>query len=442
MSDQAVLQWARENPHFCTSPFAKRDFRIHPGGFNKSCCCNLDVKHANSDSSAELVNQVRDAVGQKKTHSACWRCYDEEKRGHISERIFNLLSHDLDSLKRFDQTGVEVSEVEIGAKFSNLCNLGCRSCTPYESSTFEKITKLSSSIPDQHVDISEIPGHWDRLLEEISTHHRAGTPLIIHPIGGETFIQPGFHKLLDWLIEHDIAGTSKLRVTTSFATPISDDLSNKLLQFKKVELLASVDSVGENYQYVRWPARFEKVQRNLDILTSLYQSHPAKFPVTGITPIFSLNNIFYIEDILDFWTAWIAQSPVPLHFNTVHLFRPTFLAVDILPEPYRAALLEILTRCLTNDFFNQKITTSTAYQYLTSTIDILSKTDSADTEMFEHYLRFTADYDRRTKTTGFHGNKKLFDLLTPEHIEIYKNHYEISDPATPIYYIYDNKRKI
>lgn len=442
MSDQAVLQWARENPHFCTSPFAKRDFRIHPGGFNKSCCCNLDVKNVDSAGSAELVNQVQQAVEQKKTHSACWRCQDEETRGHISERIFNLLSYDLDTLKDFEKNGVEVTEIEVGAKFSNLCNLACRSCTPYESSTYEKITKFSSSISNHQVDISENPENWNQLLEEIQSQHGKNKSLTIHPIGGETFIQPGFYKLLDWLIEQGIAQESKLRVTTSFATPISDQLISKLLEFKKVELLASIDSVGENYHYVRWPARFDKVERNLDILTALHQKHPDKFPVTGIMPIFSLNNIFYIDDILNFWKDWTDHNAAALHFNTVHLFRPVFLAIDILPQPYRTRLLEILTKCLKNSFFDQRITTSTTYEYLTSTIEILNKSDTIDEDMFQHYLRFTADYDRRTKTSGFHGNKKLFDFLTPEHVEIYKSHYEVANPEVPIYFIYDNKRKI
>ena len=439
MSDQKV-QWIRERPYLCDRPYNKFDFRIHHNGFNVSCCCNLDIEFSKTNGSTDLVKEVRDAIEQKQTHPACWKCSNEDARGHVSERVFNLMGYTLDQLKEFEKTKVDDSWIEISVKLSNLCNLACRSCDSHESTTYEKITKLA--LRDTPKNLDDMPDLWKQILDEIQAQHLTNKNIILHPIGGETFIQSGFYKLLDWAIEQGIAKDFKLRVTTSFATPISDELQEKFLKFKTVELLASIDSVGENYHYVRWPAKFEKVERNLDILNKLYLRAPDKFPVTGIMPIFSLNNIFYLEEILDFWTQWIGVYQAPIHFNTTHLFRPAFLAVDILPEPYRRHLLDALIRCQSHIFFKQRITTSSVGEYLKSTIDILNSHGSADEEMFQHYLKFTADYDRRTKLDAFHGNRRLFELLSPEHVEIYKNQYQISNPDHPIYFIYDNKRKI
>jgi len=433
VSDQKV-EWLRQRPYLCVSPYTKYDFRIHHTGFDTNCCCNLDINYNKNHGSTDLVDQVRATMDQKKTHPACWRCYQEEDRGHISERIRGLVHYKFDQLEDFDRTGFKPSEVEIGVKFSNLCNLGCRSCDSYDSSTFEKITKRPKSTPDISQDLSEVPEYWNVLLENIKKKNQTTDQLIIHPIGGETFLQPGFHKLLDWLIEQGIAQTSKLRVTTSFATITSDELAEKFKQFHKVELLASIDSVGENYHHVRWPAKFEKVERNLEILTRLYQENPKKFPITGIMPIFSLNNVFYLNEILDFWADWIETTRVPIHMNTIHLYRPVFLAVDILPVYYRKYLIDILEKCQEHRFFDRTTKISSTYEYIISTIKILNNNDTANEDSFSDYLKFSADYDKRTGSDSFVGNKKLFELLTPEHIEIYQEFYKTANTSIPIYY--------
>lgn len=433
VSDPKV-QWLRERPYLCVSPYTKYDFRIHHHGFNVSACCNLDVDLAKNKGTTDLVDEVAAAMDRREKHPACWRCYEEEERGHISERIRGLLLRDFDELESYDLQGFAPKEGEIGVKFSNLCNLGCRSCQTSDSTTFEKITKLRLWNPGMSVDLSEMPEYWNLLLETIEKKSQKIEDLIIHPIGGETFIQPGFHKLLDWLIEKDLAKRSRLRITTSLATNISTELENKFIEFKRVELMGSVDSVGENYQHVRWPAKFEKVDQNLNILTRLYRTYPEKFPITAITPIFSLNNVFYLKEILDYWNDWAEETKVPIYLHTMHLYRPEFLAVDILPNAYRGKLLEILSSCVNHPFFvtnNQML--STVNEYVISTIEILKK-DTGNDRVFEDYLKFSADYDKRTRSDSFVGNKKLFELLTPEHVKIYQEFYKTANISIPIYY--------
>ena len=436
MSDDKV-QWLKDRPHLCISPYAKYDFRIRHVGFSVSCCCNLDVGYSDKSSTTALVDEVRETMSRGETHPACWRCHEEEARGHVSERIRSLIGRADEDLKKFDEQGISTNhpDFEIGMKFSNLCNLACRSCDSHDSSTFSKISGRPPPMPMMAVDLSDVPEHWDTITDSIKKTHASANDkqFIIHPIGGETVLQPGVHKLLDWAIESGIAADTMLRVTTSFATPISDELLAKLRQFKKVEFLNSIDSVGENYHHVRWPAKFEKVERNLEMLAELHRRNPQKFPMIGVLPTFSLNNIFYMPEILDFWLNWFKTNRVFGMMITTHLYRPVFLSFDILPIEYRSKLLEIFQQCQ-----DHKLLSNGRFQslkaYILSTIEILKDPSTANEDLFIDYLKFSADYDRRTGSDSFHGNRKLFDLLAPQHIEVYRQHYDSTNTTIPIYY--------
>lgn len=432
---ESKIEWLRQRPYLCVSPYSKTDFRFHSNGFHASCCCNLDVKHSVIEGSTVLLDQVRHSMSEKTTHPACWRCFQEESLGHVSERVSYLMHHSMDELEAFDQHGISVHEIEIGAKISNLCNLACRSCQPYDSSLWSKIAKIPVDYPVYEQDLSDHDRYWNVLLDHITAQSQIHDTLIVHPIGGETLLQKGFHRLIDWFMEQRLHDRTTFRITTNFATAISDLLAEKLTKFRKVELLASIDSVGENYHYVRWPAGFDKVTRNLETMKRLHDTYPDRFPVLTVVPIFSLNNIFYIEDVLDFWSDWTDSSGVPINLNTRNLYRPDLLCIEILPERYRSVLIEILKRCLDHRFFVDLVTPeqSSAYAHISSTLERLSRCDTANENTFRGYLRFCADYDKRTGQSSHDGNQRLFGMLDDLDVMIYQQHFETTDISLPMY---------
>lgn len=430
------IQWLKDRSHLCVNPYVKRDFRFTSGGFTVTCCCNLDVDKPDDSNKFALIDQVTSAVDTGRAHPACWRCHDEERRGHLSERIQNLIQYEQQDLDDFAANGVHSNELEIGIKFSNLCNLACRSCNPYDSSMFGKLTGLTQPYADISVDISESAEHWAKIVEYIYDKQKTEKQIIIHPIGGETFLQPGLYKLMDWLIAQGVAKNISFRITTSLATAISQQLEDRFRQFKNVELLASVDSVGENFHYVRWPAQFDKIQRNLITVKRLFDECPEVFKRFWVLPIFSLNNIFYLPDILEFWAAWSEENGIKPMMDTHHLYRPPFLVIDILPSHYRSHLVEILDLCRDGleGRWSSWIGTKTLMGYVKTTAEMLRSDGDQDESMFQHYLRFTADYDRRTGADSFSANSRLFDLLVPEHVDIYRHHYQTANINRPIHY--------
>ena len=147
-------------------------------------------------------------------------------------------------------------------KFSNRCNLACRSCNSFDSSYWSEKMRVPSE-PGLDVDISDNDMYWQQMTAMIVDKHSQTDNFILHPIGGETMLQAGFIKLLDWMIDQGLATTTSIRITTSLVINL-EELRDKLLQFRNIFFLASIDSINENYHYVRWPAKFSKVQSSLD----------------------------------------------------------------------------------------------------------------------------------------------------------------------------------
>ena len=185
--------------------------------------------------------------------------------------------------------------------------------------------------------------------------------------------------------------------------------------------MASIDSIGDNYHYVRWPARFDKIENNLKTVALIITQNPKKF-LFQVTPVFSLNNIFYAVDYLDWWENWADQTQTELKLNAIHLYQPTHLMMENLPSQYRPILILTLEKCVDHNIFKKYKFTRVLHEYFISMLKIL-KNNTQDTELaFVGYLKFTADYENRTGVNSYVLNSKLFNLLTHAHQHIYNSY--------------------
>ena len=85
---------------------------------------------------------------------------------------------------------------------------------------------------------------------------------IIHVTGGEPTLNPEFFDLLKYCIDKDVAKDIKLEVTTN-ATKIHPKFFDMARQFKNLFVVISMDGVGKTYEYVRYPANYDTVYKNI-----------------------------------------------------------------------------------------------------------------------------------------------------------------------------------
>ena len=418
--DQRLL-WAEQNPALCIYPYVTLDTRyseLSSEPVYKTCCCNLDDRTFVPSPGADPFAEIKEQQLNEQWPEACWRCKKEEDHGGASERINGFMGYIEDRLRSFVEKQT-LPEFELRVKFSNFCNLACRSCSETESSTWARVT--STPVSEQYeMDISNSPAHWELITTTIMEKLPEVEHFYVHFIGGESLVQPGMKKLLNWMIAQGIAPRVHLRVTTALTVRPGYDLMSKMSQFRDVDINLSIDSVGDNYQYLRWPAKFTKIENNLATL----MSHQTSLSIVSgrktytprwrclITPVFSLNNIMYMDQVMTYWCEWFDQRHYSFPIQPINLTdRTRHLDVEALPVRYRPALIESLQSCVEHDIFKKYPNhTRVLFNFINSTIEEL-KTMPESQEQWLKFLSHNAYFDKKTDQSFAMLNERLYNVL-------------------------------
>ena len=247
-STNNVLQPGEENQNTVRPcSLIKSDWRIK----------NTTLKDArNTDKWKTLRQDMLD--GRLNEIKMCDVCNVAEHQGASSPRQLNndyLLEHlDIDLLSELDKiiaAGLESDKVySMDWMPSNYCNYACIMCYAGASSqryAFDiklgkKIIYMSNPVESDFYD----------LIQDVK---------ILGFTGGETILQPEVHKLMDYLIEKDLAKNIIMPILTN-ASDFPDSIIEKFKHFKKVLYTVSIDGVGEVIEYQRRGAKWADVEKN------------------------------------------------------------------------------------------------------------------------------------------------------------------------------------
>lgn len=384
--------------------------------FRNSCCCNL-INQAGKNTTQKIAPddfiEIQKSVIAQQLHPRCRVCQDSEIQTGSSERTLNLISTPGSEIQNFLDDG-KIENFNFRVKFSNLCNLSCRSCSPTYSSKYAQ----SHGIPVPRtlsIDISDDPIIWKNITDSIYHYVDKFGGITLGLFGGETLMQPGAIKLIDHLIHQDISYKINLDITTNF-TLFSKKMFDAMSRFKSVILKTSLDSTGQNYEYIRWPASWSTILNNLEIFSSEPRYHRMRFI---IQPLFSLNNIFYVDEILNFWEQWQDQHPgQKFSISNVMMQRPQNMTIQNLPVIYREYLADIIQRAMENRLLHGKKYQSLQH-YLMGMLDFCKSRDVIY-DQFHLYLYETARHDQIYNTKMSVGNQKFYDILSETHKKLYE----------------------
>lgn len=424
-------QWVLDNPHVCVLPYSVHHMQIEFDGqrdvakqkttLRNSCCCNLESDHQldSLESSADLASDVKQSMQLGQVNPRCYRCHNSEKQTRTSERTMALLSMPPALLETFVNT-LQAPEFTIRIKFSNLCNLACRSCSPTFSSRYAQTHQLTVPV-ELTKDIGSAPDNWNFITSSIVKYLSIYKTINITLLGGESTIQPGAIKLLQWIKEQDLGERVCLDITTNM-TVANTSVIHKLPLFKKIHISASIDSVGENFEYVRWPAQFQTVVNNFN--TTIVDMVKQKHDIT-VQPLLNLNNIFYIVDIVDWWHDWFTSNNIDgISIDPVMMFRPHHMTVQNLPAQYRADLVKCLQLVLVHPMLQDS--QPKLKDYLQGILEF-AQTSNIVYDQFELFLFDTARHDLANKTKMHIGNKKFYQLLSNKHKTLLDQFYHRLD---------------
>jgi len=342
---------------FCVIPFI--NITTHARGDVKMCC------HAHPDSSSEFArkpdgsryNISKDDLEEAFNSEAhrklrldmlngiendtCTRCLNEEKAGLESPRErFNERFKDLKNIEFKEVMPLDIRYADL--KLSNLCNLKCRMCSPFSSSQWvsEEWNSVSKVVDDSvhrqlnKNDFIELK-NLDWSNEDISTNNLlkiADTVEELYFLGGEPTLIKANLDMIDHVIANGRSKDILLKIISN-VTNLPKDLLSKFTHFKKVEVLCSIDAKGSLLRYIRYPATWDLVLKNLNKLKAMDNVY------TQIDCTVTNYSIHRLDEFLEWYQT---QEGVGLYLNILHW--PRWLNIHSLPAEMKKDIAKRLKK--------------------------------------------------------------------------------------------------
>lgn len=238
----------------------------------------------------------------------CRACKTDEEAGQRSLRqIYNAEFEYAQGIALWD------------LKINNTCNLACRMCHATSSSVWEQIYKDNSDLDSYY---GGAPKHrWWR--DSVDMLHEMVDVKKLKFTGGEPFLVPQVRKIVQGLIDMDVASGVVLQLTTN-GTQQLDSWYPLFAQFKHVELIVSIDAIGARYEYIRAGADWQQVSSNVEHINRTKPSN-VRFEVQCLPMALNKGYTHEVE-------KWAKEVGTEWHLATP-LFDPDFLSEQALTDP-------------------------------------------------------------------------------------------------------------
>jgi pyruvate-formate lyase-activating enzyme len=317
-------------PHekFCVLPWISLE--ASPIGTVRPCCladnevvdnCNkkFNLLEANlrDIQNSKYMERIRQTFLNKHLPKTCRRCWAEEDAGRTSKRM-----HTLNRLKDILTDEVKWSLepknlMFLDLKLGNICNLKCRICGSWSSSTYasEELKALPKSKRKESFAYDmqrkgawarESHIFWDELKDNMHSLR------YIEFTGGEPFMIAEHFKFLQTLIDNNLSQNIEIHYNTN-GTLYPEEAEEIWKHFKHVEIAFSIDDVGKRFEYQRTGADWYRVQSNIQRFKKLQEHlHNISLQVCCTINIF---NVYYLEEVAN----WIETQEFDfVYWNMLH----------------------------------------------------------------------------------------------------------------------------
>jgi sulfatase maturation enzyme AslB (radical SAM superfamily) len=327
----------KDSKTFCIYPWIH--LHAYPTGEAYPCChaeMAYPVGNARHKTLEEIyrdapMRELRNDMLNERPNPACGRCYEQEAAGFFSGRR-SANKHHGHHIKRIDDDRFQMSYWDI--RFSNLCNLSCRSCGHiFSSSWYQDQTKLAG-------------GHWAEENRALNYAGRTATDMWeqliphldyveqIYFAGGEPLMMAEHYNILDELERRGRFDVRLIYNTNFTQTKLKDrTVFDYWKRFKSVAVGASLDDRHGRAEYIRKGTEWHKVIANR---AEMIQTCPdVDF---YISPTLSIMNAWSLPDFHRQWSEAGLIRPQDLNINILQ--DPAHFRIDIAPPEYKQRLIE------------------------------------------------------------------------------------------------------
>ena len=232
----------KTSPTFCAAPFIHQ--HIGNAGTSRLCCAQGGkFRYTWND---ESMQEVRRKMLNGERVEGCEGCYHSESIGSVSHR--NLMNQQFTKFKPNIEKGNETGlPLTFDLRLNNICNLQCRMCGPYSSSQIEKQLK-------KHPELLKYDHPATKPRNVFLNLSKAKE---VKLLGGEPMLQPEAYDILNQL-DSDV----QIFITSNL-TNLNTRFMKLLKKFNKVKIHWSIDGTENTYEYIRHPAKWRIIEKNL-----------------------------------------------------------------------------------------------------------------------------------------------------------------------------------
>ena len=371
-----------ESESFCMLPWMH--LHAFPDGRAYPCCFALDqypVGDLNKDSMETVFNskdmkKMRLNMLDDKPSRQCTKCYDQEKSGFFSLRLSSN-KHFGHNIGMVDNTSGDGSADYIikywDIRFSNLCNMACRSCGTWFSSNWYEDHKKLTGKPPSHAKIMRVgrtaDDIWEQMLKQFDHVEQ------FYFAGGEPLIMEEHYRILKELDKRKMYHV-RLIYNTNFSKLKFKDLDVLELwnKFDSVSVGASLDAEGKRGEFMRkgtvWKETVANRKKMLEVCPQV------DFYISSTV---GLINALHIVDFHRNWTDQGLLKPQDFNFNLLQY--PFWQRIDLLPNAYKQKVKEKYEKHL--EWLRPQDHLTRATKGFESGLDYMMRRDN-----FTHFYKF------------------------------------------------------
>jgi sulfatase maturation enzyme AslB (radical SAM superfamily) len=252
----------------------------------------------------------------------CTPCYDLEQNKTsfdvISDRIFYIKELKSVNMRTYERGNFDLHTIDV--RWSNTCNFACVYCSPEFSSKWAGELGTVQSAPTEE--------QRNQFKEYILT--RAANLKHVYMAGGEPLLMKENLELLETL--QQVNPDVNLRINTNLSK-VDTQVFDRVCKFKNVHWIVSVESIEEEFEYIRHGGSWLDFIDNLTVIQQL--NHKISFNMLHF--VLNYKSIFGCVDYL---------SKMGFHNNSFiigALLGPEYLNIRNLPNHVLQSVKQTLT---------------------------------------------------------------------------------------------------
>lgn len=388
----------RDSKVFCMYPWIH--LHAYPTGEAYPCChaemAAGPVGNCRNQTLAEISNsktmrQLRNDMLTETPNKYCTRCYEQEDAGFFSGRrsANKHHGHNIKEIYCTDPDGGLESFVMTywDIRFSNLCNLRCRSCGHiFSSQWYQDQAKLAGPTWANKNQVLNIAGRyetdmWEQLLPHIDFVEQ------IYFAGGEPLLMDEHYRILEELERRGHFHVRLIYNTNFTHTKLKDrEVFDYWRKFKSVAVGASLDAMGPRAEYIRKGTKWDQVVRNREEMLRVCPEVDFY-----ISPTLSILNAMHLPEFHRTWTELGLIKAQDLNVNILQ--DPAYYRIDVAPSEYKEKIKNLYQEHL--EWLQPKDSLQRATVGFESAINFMQATDN--TNLLETFWQKTHQLDEIRK---------------------------------------------